>query len=152
MREQFPLGCTLDRFGKAWSTTHESIGAVFAPATMVQAAPARTPWLVPAETVSMPARGCLLQQLGADKVRRLPDGLDDVLALHARLRRGDLDEVVARSVDVLRRRRPQDLDGLLALHAGLRRGDLDESSRPERRCPSSPTSPGSGRPRRAASS
>src|SRR5947207_9834968 len=52
MRRQLPLGRTLERFGNAWSTTQESIAAALIPTT-VQAAPARTPWFVPAETVSM---------------------------------------------------------------------------------------------------
>src|SRR5260370_38299025 len=57
----FELGCTLqrglagftlERLGNTWSTTHESTGCP-AGLTMVQATLARTPWLLPALTVSM---------------------------------------------------------------------------------------------------
>src|SRR2546421_12242172 len=44
-------GLTLDRFGNVWSTTQESIGCPDA-LTTVQPNPERTPWLVPALTVS----------------------------------------------------------------------------------------------------
>src|SRR5712675_1022866 len=44
-------GLTLDRFGNVWSTTHES-SACPAAFTTVQPSPARTPWFVPALTVS----------------------------------------------------------------------------------------------------